>query len=60
MSLKPSSRNSRSEIGSARVFATQTVRMGTEQIDAMKASAVDPYKFLVATRVVACILTLPL
>jgi phospholipid/cholesterol/gamma-HCH transport system permease protein len=32
----------------------------TEQIDAMEASAVDPYKFLVATRVMACILTLPL
>jgi len=32
----------------------------TEQIDAMEASAVDPYKFLVATRVVACILMLPL
>jgi phospholipid/cholesterol/gamma-HCH transport system permease protein len=32
----------------------------TEQIDAMEASAVDPYKFLVATRVLACILMLPL
>jgi len=32
----------------------------TEQIDAMKASAVDPYKFLVGTRVLACILMLPL
>jgi phospholipid/cholesterol/gamma-HCH transport system permease protein len=32
----------------------------TEQIDAMEASAVDPYKFLVATRVAACILMLPL
>jgi phospholipid/cholesterol/gamma-HCH transport system permease protein len=32
----------------------------TEQIDAMEASAVDPYKFLIATRVVACILMLPL
>ena len=32
----------------------------TEQIDAMEASAVDPYKFLAATRVVACILMLPL
>ena len=31
----------------------------TEQIDAMEASAVDPYKFLVATRVAACILMLP-
>jgi phospholipid/cholesterol/gamma-HCH transport system permease protein len=32
----------------------------TEQIDAMEASAVDPYKYLVATRVLACILMLPL
>lgn len=32
----------------------------TEQIDAMEASAVDPYKFLVSTRVLACILMLPL
>src|SRR6266516_2705101 len=31
----------------------------TEQIDAMEASAVDPYKFLVVTRVLACILMLP-
>lgn len=32
----------------------------TEQIDAMEASAVDPYRFLAATRVLACILMLPL
>src|SRR5579859_5320444 len=32
----------------------------TEQIDAMEASAVDPYKYLVATRVLACIAMLPL
>lgn len=32
----------------------------TEQIDAMEASAVDPFKYLVATRVLACILMLPL
>jgi len=32
----------------------------TEQIDAMEASAIDPFKFLVATRVVACTLMLPL
>jgi phospholipid/cholesterol/gamma-HCH transport system permease protein len=32
----------------------------TEQIDAMEASAVDPYKLLIATRVLACILMLPL
>jgi phospholipid/cholesterol/gamma-HCH transport system permease protein len=39
------------ELGSMRV---------TEQIDAMEASAVDPFKYLVATRVLACILMLPL
>jgi phospholipid/cholesterol/gamma-HCH transport system permease protein len=32
----------------------------TEQIDAMEASAVDPYSYLAATRVPACILMLPL
>jgi phospholipid/cholesterol/gamma-HCH transport system permease protein len=32
----------------------------TEQIDAMEASAVDPFRFLVATRVLACFLMLPL
>jgi len=32
----------------------------TEQVDAMEASAIDPYKFLVATRVLACIFMLPL
>jgi len=32
----------------------------TEQIDAMEASAVNPYKFLAATRILACILVLPL
>jgi len=32
----------------------------TEQIDAMEASAVNPYQFLVATRVLACTLMLPL
>jgi phospholipid/cholesterol/gamma-HCH transport system permease protein len=39
------------ELGSMRV---------TEQIDAMEASAVNPYKFLASTRVLACILMLPL
>ncbi|HXP83799.1 MAG TPA: ABC transporter permease [Bryobacteraceae bacterium] len=39
------------ELGSMRV---------TEQIDAMEASAVDPHKYLVATRVVACIVAMPL
>jgi phospholipid/cholesterol/gamma-HCH transport system permease protein len=32
----------------------------TDQIDAIEASAVNPYKLLAATRVVACILMLPL
>jgi phospholipid/cholesterol/gamma-HCH transport system permease protein len=32
----------------------------TEQIDAMEASAVSPYRFLVATRILACMLMLPL
>jgi phospholipid/cholesterol/gamma-HCH transport system permease protein len=32
----------------------------TEQIDAMQASAVNPYKFLGVTRVLACISMLPL
>jgi len=32
----------------------------TEQIDAIEASAVDPFKYLVATRVLACVLSLPL
>jgi phospholipid/cholesterol/gamma-HCH transport system permease protein len=32
----------------------------TEQIDAMEASAVDPFRFLVLTRVVACALMMPL
>lgn len=39
------------ELGSMRV---------TEQIDAMEASAVNPYKYLALTRVLACILMLPL
>src|ERR1700685_3742762 len=39
------------ELGSMRV---------TEQIDAMEASACEPLRFLVATRVLACILMLPL
>ena len=32
----------------------------TEQIDAMEVSAVNPYKFLAATRVIACVTMLPL
>lgn len=39
------------ELGSMRV---------TEQIDAMEASAVEPFRYLVATRVLACTLMLPL
>jgi phospholipid/cholesterol/gamma-HCH transport system permease protein len=39
------------ELGSMRV---------TEQIDAIEASGVNPYKFLAFTRIVACILMLPL
>lgn len=39
------------ELGSMRV---------SEQIDAMEASAVEPFRYLVATRVLACILMLPL
>jgi phospholipid/cholesterol/gamma-HCH transport system permease protein len=32
----------------------------TEQVDAMEASAVDPHKFLAGTRILACIVALPL
>ncbi len=39
------------ELGSMRV---------TEQIDAMEVSAVNPYKFLVVTRILACTFILPL
>lgn len=39
------------ELGSMRV---------TEQIDAMEASAVNPYKYLAATRILACIVVLPM
>ena len=39
------------ELGSMRV---------TEQIDAMEVSAIDPYKYLAVTRVLACALMLPL
>jgi phospholipid/cholesterol/gamma-HCH transport system permease protein len=38
------------ELGSMRV---------TEQIDAMEVSAIDPFRFLVVTRVVACSIILP-
>lgn len=39
------------ELGSMRV---------TEQIDAMEVSAIDPFRYLVVTRVIACIIILPL
>src|SRR5262245_7913709 len=32
----------------------------TEQIDALEASAIDPFRFLIITRVLACVLTIPL
>ena len=51
-------------IVSGRVAAGIGAELGamkvTEQIDAMEASAVNPYKFLVATRVAACVVMLPL
>ena len=51
-------------IASGRVGAGIGAELGsmkvTEQIDAMEVSAVDPYKYLAATRVVACILMQPL
>jgi phospholipid/cholesterol/gamma-HCH transport system permease protein len=49
---------------SGRVGAGISAELGsmkvTEQIDAMEVSAVDPYKFLAAPRILACILMLPL
>jgi phospholipid/cholesterol/gamma-HCH transport system permease protein len=51
-------------VTSGRVAAGIGAELGsmkvTEQIDAMEVSAVNPYQFLAATRVVACILVLPL
>ena len=51
-------------IVSGRVAAGIGAELGamkvTEQIDAMEASAVDPYKYLAATRILACVLMLPL
>jgi phospholipid/cholesterol/gamma-HCH transport system permease protein len=51
-------------IVSGRVAAGIGAELGamkvTEQIDAMEASAVNPYKFLAATRVLACVVMLPL
>jgi phospholipid/cholesterol/gamma-HCH transport system permease protein len=51
-------------IASGRVGAGIGAELGsmkvTEQIDAMVVSGVDPYKFLASTRVLACIVALPL
>jgi phospholipid/cholesterol/gamma-HCH transport system permease protein len=51
-------------VASGRVGAGIGAGLGSmkvsEQIDAMEASAVDPYRYLVATRVLARILTMPL
>jgi phospholipid/cholesterol/gamma-HCH transport system permease protein len=51
-------------IASGRIGAGIGAELGsmkvTEQIDAMEASAVDPYKFLAATRILACIVVLPM
>ena len=51
-------------IVSGRVAAGIGAELGamkvTEQIDAMEASAVDPYKYLATTRILACVLMLPL
>jgi phospholipid/cholesterol/gamma-HCH transport system permease protein len=51
-------------VASGRVGAGIGAELGsmkvTEQIDALDASAVDPYRYLVATRVLACILMMPL
>src|SRR5580658_1397709 len=51
-------------IVSGRVAAGIGAELGamkvTEQIDAMEASAVNPYRFLAATRILACLVMLPL
>jgi phospholipid/cholesterol/gamma-HCH transport system permease protein len=51
-------------IASGRIGAGIGAELGsmkvTEQIDAMTASAVNPYKYLAATRILACIVVLPL
>jgi phospholipid/cholesterol/gamma-HCH transport system permease protein len=46
--------------GAAGIGAELGAMKVTEQVDAMEASAVNPYKFLIATRVLACMLMLPL
>ena len=49
---------------SGRVGAAIGAQLGsmrvTEQIDAMEASAVDPFQYLAATRILGCMLMLPL
>jgi phospholipid/cholesterol/gamma-HCH transport system permease protein len=51
-------------VASGRIGAGIGAELGsmkvTEQIDAMEVSAVNPYKFLAATRILACIIVLPL
>lgn len=51
-------------VASGRVGAGIGAELGsmkvTEQIDAIEASAVNPYRFLAATRVLACVVMLPL
>src|SRR5665213_1594292 len=51
-------------VASGRIGAGIGAELGsmkvTEQIDAMTASAVNPYKYLAATRILACIVALPL
>ena len=51
-------------IVSGRVAAGIGAELGamkvTEQVDAMEASAVDPQKYLAATRILACVVMLPL
>jgi phospholipid/cholesterol/gamma-HCH transport system permease protein len=51
-------------VASGRIGAGIGAELGsmkvTEQIDAMEASAVNPYKYLAVTRILACIVVLPL
>jgi phospholipid/cholesterol/gamma-HCH transport system permease protein len=51
-------------VASGRIGAGIGAELGsmkvTEQIDAMEASAVNPYKYLAAARILACIVVLPL
>lgn len=51
-------------VASGRIGAGIGAELGsmkvTNQIDAMEVSAVDPYKFLAGTRILACVVVLPL